>query len=81
VVLLCPDSLGDAKGRDLSHRMILDEVAQNTQKVMYSLECTMPFDILSMLTLNINSQALCLLFYSTFIHQMRISQISLTLSA
>ena len=41
----------------------------------------MPFDILSMLTLNINSQALCLLFNRTFIHQMRISPISLTLSA
>jgi hypothetical protein len=76
-----PRFAGRRERRDLSHRMILDEVAHNTQGFTYSLECTMPSDILSMLTLNINSQALCLLFYRTFIHQMRISPISLTLSA
>lgn len=76
-----PRFVGRRERRDLSHRIILDKVAHNTQGVTYNVKCTMPFDMLSMLTLNINSQALCLLFYRTFIHKMRIPPISLTLSA
>src|SRR6266487_1288862 len=43
-----PRFIGRSEGRALSHRIILDKVAHNTQGVTYSVKCTMPFDILSM---------------------------------
>src|SRR5437879_6157808 len=43
-----PRFIGRREGRGLSHSIILDEVAHNTQGVTYSVKCTMPFDMLSM---------------------------------
>ena len=46
---LLPEFFGRHDWRVLSHRIILDNVAYNTQGVAFSVKCTMPFNMLSML--------------------------------